>query len=86
MQASISNFRNMEVENKMLILGDMRELGKDGPKEHQKIADFLAECGFKDVMLVGEQFAAASITSRLTRMPRQSSKFYRKANLMEKRS
>ena len=51
MQASISNFRNMEVENKMLILGDMRELGKDGPKEHQKIADFLAECGFKDVML-----------------------------------
>ena len=40
MQASISNFRNMEVENKMLILGDMRELGKDGPEEHQKIADF----------------------------------------------
>ena len=59
MQASISNFRNMKVENKMLILGDMRELGKDGPEEHQKIADFLAECGFKDVMLVGEQFAAA---------------------------
>ena len=59
MQASISNFRNMEVENKMLILGDMRELGKDGPEEHQKIADFLTECGFKDVMLVGDQFATA---------------------------
>lgn len=59
MQASISNFRNMEVENKMLILGDMRELGKDSPEEHQKIADFLTECGFKDVMLVGDQFAAA---------------------------
>ena len=43
----------------MLILGDMRELGKDGPEEHQKIVDFLTECGFKDVMLVGEQFAAA---------------------------
>lgn len=59
MQASISNFHNMEIDNKMLILGDMRELGKDGPKEHQKIVDFLTECGFKDVMLVGEQFAAA---------------------------
>lgn len=59
MQASISNFHNMKVENKMLILGDMRELGKDGPEEHQKIADFLTECGFKNVMLVGEQFAAA---------------------------
>ena len=59
MQASISNFHNMEIDNKMLILGDMRELGKDGPEEHQKIVDFLTECGFKDVMLVGEQFAAA---------------------------
>lgn len=59
MQASISNFYNMKVENKMLILGDMRELGKEGPEEHQKIADFLTECGFEDVMLVGDQFAAA---------------------------
>lgn len=59
MQASLANFHNMKVENKMLILGDMRELGKDGPEEHQKIADFLTECGFEDVMLVGEQFAAA---------------------------
>lgn len=56
--ASISNFRNMQAENKMLILGDMRELGKDSADEHQKIADYLEECGFKDVVLVGELFAA----------------------------
>ena len=42
----------------MLILGDMRELGKDSADEHQKIADYLEECGFKDVVLVGELFAA----------------------------
>lgn len=59
MLASLTNFRNMTVDNKMLILGDMRELGKDGPEEHQKIVDFLTECGFEDVMLVGDQFAAA---------------------------
>ncbi|WP_291528720.1 UDP-N-acetylmuramoyl-tripeptide--D-alanyl-D-alanine ligase [Bacteroides sp. UBA939] len=59
MQASLSNFRTMKVENKMLILGDMRELGKDGPEEHQRIANLLAEYGFKDVMLVGNLFAAA---------------------------
>lgn len=53
MMASISNFRNMQAENKMLILGDMRELGKDSADEHQKIADYLEECGFKDVVLVG---------------------------------
>ena len=58
MMASISNFRNMQAENKMLILGDMRELGKDSADEHQKIADYLEECGFKDVALVGELFAA----------------------------
>ena len=36
----------------------MRELGKDGPEEHQKIVDYLEECKFEDVVLVGEQFAA----------------------------
>ena len=58
MMASISNFRSLQAENKMLILGDMRELGKDSADEHQKIADYLEECGFKDVVLVGELFAA----------------------------
>lgn len=86
MQASISNFRNMEVENKMLILGDMRELGKDGPKEHQKIADFLAECGFKDVMLVGEQFAAAKHNFPTYPDAPAVIEVLQKANLMEKRS
>ena len=62
MQASISNFRNMEVENKMLILGDMRELGKDSAEEHQRIVDYLEEYGFEDVILVGELFAATRHT------------------------
>ncbi len=58
MMASISNFKNMEAENKALILGDMGELGKDSAEEHQKVADYLEACGFKDVVFVGEQFAA----------------------------
>ena len=36
MLASISNFHNMQASQKMLILGDMRELGKDSPEEHQR--------------------------------------------------
>lgn len=60
MLAALTNFRRMQAEDgKMLILGDMRELGKESPEEHQRIADYLTECGFEDVMLVGEQFAAA---------------------------
>lgn len=59
MMASIGNFKNMNAENKALILGDMGELGKDSAEEHQKIVDYLEECGFEDVVLVGELFAAA---------------------------
>lgn len=62
MMASIGNFGNMQAENKMLILGDMRELGKESAEEHQKIVDYLEECGFEDVVLVGELFAATRHT------------------------
>ena len=60
MLAAISNFH--KAGGKMLILGDMRELGKDSPGEHQKIVDCLQEYGFKDVALVGELFAATRHT------------------------
>lgn len=56
---ALQNFRNMEVPHKMLILGDMRELGAESAAEHQKIADYLKECAFEKVWLVGDQFAAA---------------------------
>ena len=62
MRASIGNFYKMKADHKMLILGDMRELGKDSAEEHQKVVDYLEECGLRDVVLVGEQFAATRHT------------------------
>ena len=59
MMAALQNFRNMEVPHKMLLLGDMRELGAESAAEHQKIADYIKVCDFEEVWLVGEQFAAA---------------------------
>ena len=59
MMAALQNFRNMEVPHKMLLLGDMRELGAESAAEHQKIADYIKECDFEEVWLVGDQFAAA---------------------------
>ena len=44
MMAALQNFRNMTVKKKMLILGDMRELGVESAAEHRKIVDFLQEC------------------------------------------
>lgn len=58
MMAALQNFRNMTVKKKMLILGDMRELGAESAAEHHKIVDFLQECSFEKVLLVGEQFTA----------------------------
>lgn len=58
MRAAIGNFRDMKAEHKMLILGDMRELGDDRLPEHQAVADFIGECAFEKVWLVGEWFAA----------------------------
>ncbi len=57
MAAAIENFSRMTVEEpKMLILGDMKELGAESAKEHQRIADMLAQCAFDEVWLVGDCF------------------------------
>ena len=53
MMAALENFRQMEAAHKVAILGDMKELGEGSHEEHQKVVDFLKECGFERVMLVG---------------------------------
>lgn len=56
MIAALENFNRIKADQKILFLGDMFELGKSAAKEHQSIADFAKELGFKDVFLVGENF------------------------------
>ena len=56
MMAALENFRLMEVEHKVTVLGDMKELGEGSLDEHRKIVDFLNECGFERVILVGGEF------------------------------
>ena len=57
MKAAVDNFAFMQVDHKMAILGEMRELGAASHEEHQRIADHIASLGLKDVWLVGEEFA-----------------------------
>ena len=56
MKAAIESFKTMEGENKVLILGDMFELGKYELEEHQKIATLLQSATFKKVYLIGALF------------------------------
>jgi len=57
MQAALDNFALMQVPHKMVILGDMRELGEASAQEHQHIADCLKEMDLDEVWLVGGEFA-----------------------------
>lgn len=56
MKAAIENFKSIVADNKMLILGGMKELGADSVKEHQNIIDLLTELNLTDVWLVGKEF------------------------------
>ena len=56
MRASLENFAQLSAPYKMVILGDMRELGKSSQKEHQKIADLLQQIPLDQVWLVGSEF------------------------------
>ena len=56
MMEALKNFRQIKADRKMVILGDMKELGAASHEEHQKVADYLEECGFERVILVGSEF------------------------------
>lgn len=60
MAAAIENFSMIEAPQKMLILGDMRELGEVSLSEHRQIVQLLNAKGFTRVWLVGSEFAEAA--------------------------
>ena len=59
MQAALENFKNMEADKKMVILGDMKELGEVSRREHQKVVELLGKAAFDKVWLVGDEFLQA---------------------------
>ncbi len=64
MHAAIDNFELMEASRKMLILGDMKELGEATATAHQEVVNRLGECHFDEIWLVGTAFAATRHTQR----------------------
>ena len=59
MRAAIENFATLNMPGKVLMLGDMLELGEDSVLEHKGILKLAAECGLGHIYLVGKEFAAA---------------------------
>lgn len=60
MRAAIENFAQLRMPAKVLMLGDMLELGPDSVEEHKGILALAVERGFTEVYLVGQEFAAAA--------------------------
>ena len=56
MKVALENFHTLEKPNKILILGDMFELGNSSREEHQIIANLASSLNFEEVILVGENF------------------------------
>lgn len=53
MAAALRNFDQLPAGRKMVILGDMFELGEDGPAEHEALGKLIESCHFDLVLLAG---------------------------------
>jgi UDP-N-acetylmuramoyl-tripeptide--D-alanyl-D-alanine ligase len=56
MEAAIKNFQEMKADRKIVILGDMLELGQETKSEHQNIANLIDSNMISQVYLVGPHF------------------------------
>lgn len=58
MEVAIKNFASMkgEIQNKVLILGAMKELGKESGAEHEKLVRMIETLNFRNVFLCGVEF------------------------------
>jgi UDP-N-acetylmuramoyl-tripeptide--D-alanyl-D-alanine ligase len=56
MHTALESFASAAAEPRMVILGDMLELGEKSEEEHLKILDELVSYGFREVLLAGKIF------------------------------
>jgi len=61
MHLSIDNFLSIEGESKILILGDMLELGEYSENEHQAIVDKISSLKIDRAFFVGQEFKKSNI-------------------------
>ena len=56
MRVALENFATIKTDNKVVIMGDMFELGEETLYEHQAIVDLATSLSFDEIFLVGENF------------------------------
>lgn len=61
MKLSIESFNKLRAENKVLILGDMLELGDHADEEHRQIIKLTQNLGFEKVIFIGRLFNSVAL-------------------------
>lgn len=56
MLAALENFNHLDAKSKIVVIGDMFELGTDAPSEHQNIVDYIEKKCLTQAFIVGENF------------------------------
>ena len=56
MDVALDNFIQLKKANKVIIIGDMFELGDESKKEHQAILELAQNSGFDEIITVGKIF------------------------------
>ena len=56
MQAALQHFATLPANNKLIIIGEMRELGTFSTEAHQRLLELIAEKQFHRAILVGKNF------------------------------
>ncbi|GAB1358528.1 UDP-N-acetylmuramoyl-tripeptide--D-alanyl-D-alanine ligase [Porphyromonadaceae bacterium] len=60
MEAALRDFAQRSNSNKLVILGDMKELGEIAEEEHRRIASLLNELNIAEALLCGEVFSTTA--------------------------
>lgn len=63
MKAALSNFNEIDAREKIIIIGDMLELGEESRKAHQDILELANGMNFKQVITVGKEFSQVNSDS-----------------------
>ena len=69
MKLAIESFCKTSYTNKMIIVGDMFELGKDSNKYHQEITDSLESISDTKIYIVGKDFSKTNHSKKIKSFP-----------------
>jgi UDP-N-acetylmuramoyl-tripeptide--D-alanyl-D-alanine ligase len=65
MKAALDNFGTIAAKEKIIVLGDMFELGETSIKEHQTILELSESLNFTEIHLIGENFSKTKVSKAI---------------------